>query len=165
MSPRPGRGALLLAVSAAVAIAVVAGFLALGSPQEERRRRLDDVRVDDLRALGNAVAESFDRTGALPATLAALEPVAPRTFPLGDPATGVPYEYAAIDDSSFRLCATFDHATEAEAARFAYLPWAHQAGRQCYRFRIGRLTTPGERGELAPLPEAVPVAPIRPKGP
>jgi hypothetical protein len=146
-------------VSALVAVSVVAGFLALGSPQEERRRRLDEVRVTDLMGLRNEVAGHFDRTGRLPASLSAIERPAPRARALVDPATAEPYEYVAIDDSSFRLCATFDHETEAEAARFAYLPWAHRAGRQCYRFRIGRLAGPDPGRELVPLPEDAPVPP------
>ena len=157
MSPRPGRRALLLVVSTAVAIAVVAGFLALGSPQDERRRRLDDVRASDLRALANAVAEHFELTGALPASIALLEPRTPRVRAFADPATGAPYEYAALGDSSFRLCATFDHATEAEAkaeaARFPDVPWAHRAGRHCYRFRIGHLAVPDHGREFVPVPE------------
>ena len=151
-----GRALLLLLVTVAVVVAVVFGLLALGSPQDERRRKLDDVRQSDLMALRAAVADHFERTGALPASLAALE--APS--PLVDPAAA-PYEYEVLDDSTFRLCATFDYATEGDPARFQFDPWAHRAGRQCYRFRIGRVTaTPELRRELVPLAEDEP-APTR----
>ena len=159
MSGRPGRRSLLLVVSAAVVLAVVAGFLALGTPQDERRRRLDEVRVDDLRALSSAVAAHFDRTGALPATLAALHLPARKPDALADPAGRGPYGYAALDDSSFELCATFDEESRVDPARFAYDPWFHGAGPECFRFRIGRDVAPGQRRELVPLREAAPSAP------
>ena len=146
-----GRALLLLLVTVAVVVAVVFGLLALGSPQDERRRKLDDVRQANLQVLRGAVADHFHRTGALPATLAVLE--AP--YPLVDPAAA-PYEYAVLDDSTFRLCATFDYPTEDEPARFEFDPWAHRAGRQCYRFRIGRVMTPELRRELVPLAEDEP---------
>ena len=129
-----GRTILLLAVSAVVAIAVVVGFLALGTPATERERRLDDTRLEDLRALSSRVVGHHRRTGSLPATLAAV--VLPRGSVVVDPARGDPYEYEVVDDSTFRLCATFDHPTEDDPARMAYDAWAHGAGRTCYRFRI-----------------------------
>ena len=131
-----GRTILLLAVSAVVAVAVVAGFLALGTPGTERERRLDDTRLEDLRAVRSRVVGHFRRTGVLPPTLAAVDSLLPRGSVLVDPARGDPYEYEVVDDSTFRLCATFDHPTEDEPARMAYDAWAHGSGRTCYRFRI-----------------------------
>lgn len=159
MSPRPGRRSLLLVVSAAVAASVIAGFLALGTPQDERRRRLDEVRVDDLRALSSAVAAHFDRTGALPGTLAALDLRARKPDALADPAGRGPYGYAALDDSSFEICATFDEESPVDPARLAYDPWFHGAGLECFRFRIGRVAAPDARRELVPLREAKPAPP------
>ncbi|MEO6462132.1 MAG: hypothetical protein ABIP29_03570 [Candidatus Eisenbacteria bacterium] len=159
MSPRPGRGALLLLVTAAVAVAMVAGFLALGSPQDERRRRLDEVRVHDLMALRSAVAGHFERTGTLPPALAALDPRPSKPSATDDPAGRGPYGYAVLTDSSFQLCATFDEASRAEAGRFAYDPWFHAAGPQCYRFRIGRVDGREPRLDLLPLREDEPGPP------
>jgi len=159
-----GRALLLLLVTVAVVVAVVFGLLALGSPQDERRRKLDDVRQSDLMAVRGAVADHFDRTGALPVALDALESRAPRGFSLVDPVGAVPYQYAVLDDSTFRLCATFDYPTEGDPARFEYDPWAHRAGRQCYRFRIGRVMTPELRRELVPLAEDEPAL-NRPRAP
>ena len=159
MSVRPGRRALLVVVSAVVAAAVVAGFLVLGSPRDERGRRLDEVRVSDLMGLRSAVAGHFDRTGRLPASLAALDPGVPKPYATADPAGGGPYGYAVVDDSTFELCATFDHEREAEEARFTYDPWFHGPGRQCYRFRIGRVDGREPRRDLLPLREDEPAPP------
>ncbi len=159
MSPRPGRRSLLLAVSTAVLLAVIAGFLALGTPQDERRRRLDEVRVDDLRALSSALAAHFDRTGALPTTLAALDLRARKPSASFDPAGRGAFGYAALDDSSFQVCATFDEESRVDPARFAYDPWFHGAGPECFRFRVGRVVAPDARRELVPLREAEPAPP------
>ena len=131
-----GRTILLLAVSAVVAIAVVVGFLALGTPATERERRLDDTRLEDLRALRSRVAGHFRRTGVLPTRLGAMDTIRPGGAGLLDPASHDAYGYEVVDDSTFRLCATFDHPTEDEPARIAYDAWAHGAGPTCYRFRI-----------------------------
>jgi hypothetical protein len=138
-------------VTVAVTVAVVAGLRVLGSPEDERRRKLDDVRQSDLMALRGAVAEHFDRTGRLPRSLEALETRDDREVALADPGGAPPYEYEVLGDSTFRLCATFDYETEVDEARFAYDPWAHRAGRQCYRFRIGRVGM--ERRNLVPVAE------------
>jgi len=150
-----GRALLLLVVTVAVVVAVVFGLLALGSPQDERRRKLDDTRQANLLTLSAAVSAHFDRTGALPASLEELKAL----FPIVDPAAA-PYEYEVLDDSTFRLCATFDYPTEGDPARFEYDPWVHRAGRQCYRFRIGRMILSEFPRNLVPLAEDEP-APTR----
>ena len=157
-----GRGLLLGIVSVVVAIAVVAGFLALGTPRSERGRRLDDARLEDLRAASARVSGHFARTGALPSSLAEADAALPGATPLADPETRAPYAYEVLGDSTFRLCATFDHPTEDDRARMAYDPWAHAAGRSCFRFRVGRGTaTPDVPVALEPLPELAPEAPRR----
>jgi hypothetical protein len=156
MSRGAGRGALLVAVSVAVGLAVAAGLFLLGSPVEERERKLDEARLADLRVLRDAVADHFDRTGTLPASLAALASPDRHPLPLQEPGGRGLYEYEALGDRSFRLCATFDHVSEAEAARPDFDPWTHRAGRQCYRFDLGRVATPERGRELLPLAEDEP---------
>lgn len=153
MTPGPGRRGLLVAVSVVVAGAVAAGLLVLGAPETERRRRIDDVRIQDLVALRGAVGESFARDGRLPASLAELAARSPYALRINEPGESRPYGYEAIDDSTFRLCATFDGATKDQAPNFGSADWPHRAGRQCYRCRIGETEGPGPRGRSVPIVE------------
>ena len=153
MSGRSVRGPLFALVSAAIAAAVVAGFLALGNPESERERKLDAVRVDALRELNQAVWNHHRHSGALPPSLAALHPRGGRPQPASDPVRHETYGYAVLDDSTFELCATFDHPSEPDPARPVYDPWAHGAGRRCYRFRVG------VPGDVDPILEGAPAAP------
>ena len=50
-----GRMLLAAAVSIVVAVAVIAGFLASGTPGEARRRTLDRQRIEHLQGLERAV--------------------------------------------------------------------------------------------------------------
>jgi hypothetical protein len=140
-------------VTVVVAGAVVAGLLVLGPPETERRRRIDDVRIQDLMALRGAVDESFARDGRLPASLAELAARSPHAVRINEPAENRPYGYEAIDDSTFRLCATFGGATKDQAPGFGSADWPHRAGRQCYRFRIGETEGPGPRWRSVPIVE------------
>ena len=139
-------------MAVAVAVAVVAGLLVAGDPSEERERKLDEVRVDALRGLRSAIDDYRRRNGTLPHDLAGLTPPGGPPVLAHDPVRGETYGYAVIDDSTFEVCATFDQASEVDPARMAYDPWAHGAGRRCYRFRI---RPDGD----APILEGEPAAP------
>lgn len=138
MSRRSVRGPLLALVSVAIAAALVAGFLAAGKPHTERERKLDAVRVDALRGLSQAVWNHRLRNGALPPSLGALTPPGGRPYPATDPVRLETYGYAALDDSTYELCATFDQPSELDPARTVHDPWAHSAGRRCFRFHVER---------------------------
>lgn len=154
MSPRAGRGLLLAGVTVAVVAAVIGGLLVVGAPESERQRRLDEIRVTDLMAIRDALVEEFDRSGGLPASLEELARHSPLPVRLKDPVGGRLYDYAVLGDSTFRLCAVFDFATRDEPERMRIQAWAHRAGRQCYRFRLGRRLAAGApRGDLLPLIE------------
>jgi hypothetical protein len=64
-----GRQMLAGIVSLVVLAAIVAGMVMLGSPSDERARRLDERRVSDLAGIRNAVNFFSDRNGRLPASL------------------------------------------------------------------------------------------------
>jgi hypothetical protein len=112
----------------------------LGSPAEQRARRLDQARLDDLRSLANGIDNEWGQKRALPRTLDEL----PAGFVqrTKDPATGVPYEYSARGENRYQLCATFDRDNTKDVER----PWAgldhvtatiwnHSAGRYCYELQ------------------------------
>jgi hypothetical protein len=141
----PRRTAFAATASVAVVIAVVAGMVALGSPADQRARRLDQRRIEDLRALANGIEYKWRTDQTLPRSLDEL----PAGFARGtrDPGTGRPYEYSVRAGSRYEICATFDRDNTDEAERpwpghddVDVAIWTHGAGRNCF--------------ELEPSPEA-----------
>lgn len=133
MTPLSLRQAVMGVGVVGVFSAVVAGILLLGSPADERMRRLDERRVNDLIALARATDVFWTRRSRLPASLDELvaEPgVAAETE---DPGTGVPYDYTAINASTYEVCATFVRSATLQEQRVEADFWTHGEGRQCFR--------------------------------
>jgi hypothetical protein len=126
---RPGMvGGLLTIV---VAAAVAGGVFVLGSPSEERARRLDERRVQDLIGIQGAVDVYWSQHATLPPSLGELA-----TEPYGklraqDPRTTEAYQYKLIDARKYELCATFERASP-EGVPYGDGRWAHGNGRQCF---------------------------------
>lgn len=115
-----------------VVAAVIAGLFLIGSPAEERARRVDARRVDALRQISGVVDLYWTRHGRLPDSLGALvgEPgVALETV---DPKTGDPYGYRVLSDSTYELCASFEMPSPEGAGRIGGDWWFHEAGTTCY---------------------------------
>ena len=137
--------------STAVALAVITGLFIAGSPAEERTRRMDDQRVEDLRYISYAVESYYQNEGVLPASLeeAARQPNA-FVHRIADPVTGMPYEYLPSASAAYQLCATFDAPTNPENAQNTPPElsfWNHDAGRICYALEARTLPT-----SVKPLP-------------
>jgi hypothetical protein len=121
-------------VAAAVAAAIVAGLIALGSPALARERRFDQRRVDDLSDIVFAIHDHQSSHRALPRSLKDLEHSG-QDVNLRDPLTREPYEYRALDDARFELCAIFQQPSHpSAAARY----WTHAQGRQCFNRRAAK---------------------------
>jgi Domain of unknown function (DUF5671) len=127
---------------------VLLGFAMAGSPVTARKRRLDEKRVDDLRAIHQTIQEMTTKTDrntktvtvirTLPKTLdevAAFRRTkeAGRKLDLVDPRTGAKYAYTITAERTYELCATF----ELERDQKRDLFWNHPAGEYCYRFDAG----------------------------
>lgn len=137
MIGRPsGRALLLGGTAAVVALAVGAAVLVLDSPAAERRRRLDERRVEDLQEVAAAIDVYWTREGTLPPDLDVLAGWQGLDAPRTDPVTEEPYRYELTGESTYRLCATF--ATEAPGRpaqgswRFRPTLWHHPAGEHCF---------------------------------
>jgi hypothetical protein len=128
-----GKRALAIVLVLVVAAAVTSGIVIIGSPIEERIRRLDARRVDDLQRLSRSVDVYHARHKRVPASLEELS-----TEPgLGDiprdPVTGAAYGYRSSGERNYELCATFDRDTAGvRTADF----WSHGAGAQCFTQEI-----------------------------
>lgn len=127
-------------VSVIVVVAIGAFFI--GSPGTERERRLDEVRVNDLRTIQQEIRNisTLDSSGptpsmkrALPETLGNVVEDAEYSKPnTTDPVTGSTYEYTVTGPSTFELCATFETVRDQKYDIF----WNHSEGRQCYTIDV-----------------------------
>ena len=130
MSAVAGRP-LVAAFAIVLVIAGVGGGLwILGSPAQERVNRLDGRRVADLQQIERAVHLHWTRQSRLAASLDELSGEAGVRISLRDPVTMEPYEYRALDDTRFEVCALFESAEPREGSTAGF--WSHEAGRQCF---------------------------------
>ena len=123
--------AWLLAV--VVLSGVIVGICLLDSPAQERLRRLDERRVDDLRELSYEVDFYWTRESTLPTSLEELSSEPGVFVDLLDPETGQPYEYRVLSSNTYELCAVFALDTAEEQERFYKDVWSHGPGRQCFQ--------------------------------
>jgi hypothetical protein len=129
--------------TAIVLLAIIWGFVIIGSPGTERQRKFDEQRINDLRTINSEILNivrdwrGYDPNAEialrnpLPATLGEVEKLARYARPnITDPETGTPYEYRVKNQSEYELCAMFTFRRELQYDIF----WDHPAGRHCYQF-------------------------------
>ncbi len=144
-------------VMGVVAVAVVGGFFIVGSPQEERLRRFDDRRAQDLQMLQAEIINYWQLKRELPRSLDMLKDDIRGFAPAVDPESGASYEYATKSPLVFELCATFNRASNVampSAPRQAYpyggeINWEHKAGKTCFERTIDKDLYPPQK--LIPL--------------
>lgn len=129
-----------------VAIAVIAGFFIVGSPREERLRRFDEQRAQDLQTIQWEIINYWRLKTKLPQSLDMLKDDIRGFAPPVDPESGMPYEYMVKqkngekDAPVFELCAAFNRASDSDgssAPKHAYPyggqdNWEHGEGRACF---------------------------------
>ena len=133
----------MLAVAAVTAViaSVVAGLLVIGSPSEERARRVDARRVADLQGIKSATDLYWTRHARLPASLDELTSEPGVRLSTADPESSEGYGYQALDSLRYEVCASFERESGEISGRPARDLWAHGAGRQCFRLRAEDITT------------------------
>jgi hypothetical protein len=133
-----GKRTLALVLVFVVAAAVTTGIVIIGSPGEERTRRLDARRIEDLQGISAAIAVYHKRHQRVPMSLEELSMEPGLASIARDPVTGGPYAYRTFSANSYELCGTFERETaDARAADF----WSHSVGTQCFTQDI-KPTTP-----------------------
>ncbi len=129
----PGSGVFAAAVVVVVVAAVAGGLSLLGSPSEERARRIDSQRVSDLGAMAGAVDLYWTRHKRLPASMEELTAEPGTSAKRADPVTNQPYEYRTRGGNGYEVCAVFDRESTSGQQNYYYRNfWAHGAGRQCF---------------------------------
>jgi hypothetical protein len=148
---------------AAVAAVVIAGLFTVGSPADERMRRLDRRRVDDLVEITRKADAYWSKHSALPPSLDQLLKGPGTTIDGRDPVTGQAYGYAVFGGNSYEVCAEFERPTPEPLGPGTDRFWGHGAGRHCFRLEaraasvdadeiLGRQHPPAVAGERAQLP-------------
>lgn len=155
---RPSKTAKYFAwfSSAIVLIAVIGGFFIAGSPKEERLRRFDRQKIEDLQTIQANIVNYWQRKEKLPEKLADLnDPISGFAVP-ADPQTGLAYEYIVKDAQklTFELCAVFNREGKTLQSRPVSIPsgapylaeysqsWDHQTGRVCFGRTIDKQLYP-----------------------
>jgi len=139
------RSVVAITLIAVVVAVVIVGVILLDSPAQERLRRLDERRVDDLRSISAELDFYWTREGALPSSLEELSNEAGVFIELHDPETGQPYEYRVLGSNTYELCAQFSRDTAEERDHFYRDYWSHSAGRQCFELEAQAVERPLER--------------------
>lgn len=147
-SPRPWfiqavmYGSIVLAV-----VAIVAGFLVVGSPKEERAYRFDEERVGNLQMIQSEIVFFWQSKQKLPKDLSELnDSVRGFAVPV-DPENSSNYIYKKTGNLSFDLCADFARVSRGGETSRAFEPmpikpgaypydsanyWNHGTGQVCF---------------------------------
>lgn len=131
MNPR-ASGVLGGLVVGVVLVAIALGLYLAGSPADARLRRLDQRRLDDLRGLKYATEQYWTRNKRLPSDLPALSRDARQDLHLHDPTSNQLYDFRALTDTTYELCADFQRLSS-EKAPDQDTFWSHGPGRQCFQ--------------------------------
>lgn len=130
MTRRAPGSWLLLAAGAVVVAAIVAALLTVGGAGKARLERLDRERIADLDRIALELASAWTPP-PLPSLEAYRLPLSEDD--LTDPATGEPYGYRPLSDSTYELCATFALTSTALGPRPPRSPLGpYEAGRHCF---------------------------------
>jgi hypothetical protein len=112
-----------------VIVAIVVGFVAVGSPAKQRALRFDNQRVGDLSNIQGQVVYYWQQKQKLPVVLTDLNDTLSGFIVPSDPETKAVYEYAIKVATStktipgamsFELCATFGESSQDTKGRGAF---------------------------------------------
>ena len=138
---RPSTNTVGLTFALAVVGAfVLAGLFVMGSPTDERARRLDERRVTDLQAIKAATDLHWTRHRRLPESLSELTDEPGVTIRVADPDDGEPYGYQPLDTLRYEVCARFERASEEITRDPERDLWSHGAGPQCFELDAEEIT-------------------------
>jgi hypothetical protein len=141
-----GRQVLAGVVSVVVLAAVVTGVVILGSPSEERARRIDRRLVEELSSIKTAVDSYYSKNGILPASLNELWQGSPGLDLNGpfdvirDPVPPNAYRYRVVAVDAFELCGTFERASEPRVSSGVDV-WQHSSGDHCFTRKVAKRST------------------------
>lgn len=135
---------LLAGVIVAIVIAsVVIGILLIGTPVDQRNRRFDETRIQNLQNLQSQIVNYWIQKKVLPEKLNQLEDSISGFIAPTDPESKQAYDYKIANQLSFELCATFktnnqdflptDKGVKMTSPYDSFQQnWNHQAEKTCF---------------------------------
>ena len=134
---------LAIVVSVVVLTSIIVGFFIIGTPAEQRSRKMDEQRIMDLQTIQGQLVDYWSRKEVLPQKLEILQDNISGFAVPTDPDTKKSYEYAVLGLLKFELCADFttsdkDFPTSGKEMMYAspygsfQQNWDHEAGRICF---------------------------------
>jgi hypothetical protein len=150
-----------------VILAIVSGFLVVGSPATQRALRFDNERVANLSSIQWSVLNSWQQRRSLPNSLSEIDSASGIIVDVykipTDPETKVPYTYTKTSSTTFELCADFSRASRDNFGRGGYASdatypsaaydygydgvsqdWKHEAGKVCFTRKVDMSKLPAE---------------------
>ncbi len=141
-------GSIIVIVFAAILV----GVYVVGSPNQARLKRFDEIRLGNLQMIQGELTNYWQAKKDLPTAVEELNDTL-RGFALPkDPRSATEYEYVRKSAEEFVLCAVFDTASESDTlgakypvpypAAYPYGPfrdggnWEHGIGRTCFERTI-----------------------------
>jgi hypothetical protein len=134
-----------------VVLSLLSGFVAVGSPMQQRDIKNDNIRISDLLQIKDAATTYWRAKSVLPESMKDLYSADNARFgeEPKDPVTGASYEYTKKDELNFEVCASFTRSAEKDVAVNTYYRpglvaadggsiYHHGAGRQCYQYSIDK---------------------------
>lgn len=112
-----------------VAAAIITGFFVVGSPGQERLRRFDERKIQDLGIIQSEVIYFWQNKSRLPDSLSELNDSVRRFSVPKDPQSGQGYEYHILAPNRFEFCAMFNLPDPRDDNSF----WTHGAGHTCFQ--------------------------------
>lgn len=131
---------IAMAASGVIFLTILAGFAIIGTPMQQRMRKLDENRVRDLQLLQSRITTYWNTNLNTPPSLNALK----TQTNTKDAETGKLYEYIRVNENEYQLCAEFSSDNN-DTTRYYYsetYTWATK-GRHCFNIKIQQTTTTG----------------------
>lgn len=129
------------AIGVAVLLTLGTALYFIGSPADQRARRMDQMRVSALQNIQWQITDYYQQKETLPPSLEVLRDPLRGTVIEKDPVTGEAYVYRTTGNLSFELCATFEseNLDQQAVARTTdvYIDpqaeyWTHGIGEVCF---------------------------------
>ena len=150
-------------VAFTVLASIVWGFFIIGTPREQRDRRFDEQRINNLQLIQDQIVNYWIQKERLPQNLGELEDNITGFVVPKDPESNLPYEYNITASLSFELCATFktsskDFGVSYKGAGYFYPSdsfqqnWDHTAEKTCFARTIDPELYKNNERLKAPLP-------------
>jgi hypothetical protein len=109
---------------------LTAVFMLIGTPEEIRKRRIDDQRIFDLMSLQSSIVYFWELNQKLPENITELKSLSYIYIPKDD------YEYIIKSNTTFEICANFYYSNIGGQTSYE---WQHGEGRYCFERDIEKI--------------------------